>query len=131
MNDVMRELECAIEAGCGVYREVEVTVLKYARSILREQYAEIERLQETLLKAQMDAEQERFQCKNICEPTYKNLLETARSEAITEFAERVLALRVRKNQFLFVISKGNIDRIAKEMKGEGENDERKQAQGKE
>lgn len=76
MNDVMRELECAIEAGCGVFCEVEVTVLKYARSILREQYAEIERLQGAL-----EAEKRHN----------KKALANARAEAITEFAERLIA----------------------------------------
>lgn len=75
MNDVMRELECAIEAGCGVFCEVEVTVLKYARSILREQYAEIERLQGAL-----EAEKRHN----------KKALANARAEAITEFADRLI-----------------------------------------
>ena len=56
----------------------------------RDRYkAESQQYQSAFLKATMDAEKERFQCKNICEPTYKNLLETARADAITEFAERL------------------------------------------
>lgn len=51
--------------------------------------AEIKMLNGLLVKAVSDAEQERFQCKNLCEPTYKYLLETARNEAIDELANRI------------------------------------------
>ena len=84
----------------------------------RDRYkAESQRYQSAFLKAQTDAEQERFQCKNICDPTYKNLLETARAEAITEFAERL------KEKAFSVPTVYNshfgrmIEQIAKEMKG--------------
>ena len=117
MNDVMRELECAIEAGCGTYREVEVTVLKYARSIILEQYAEIERL---------SAENAVYA--NGVEKVAENYHRQGRAEAIDEFAERLKAIY---NSPMYQPTKEHpikhtrvelllclIDKIAKELKGE-------------
>lgn len=85
----------------------------------RDRYkAECEQYQSAFLKAHNDAEQERFQCKNICEPTYKNLLETARAEAIDEFAERLKEAVKYIPWCEYPPVHNCIDQIAKEMKGE-------------
>ncbi len=83
-----------------------------------EKDAEIERLNGLLLKAINDAEQDRSQCKNICAPTYKNLLETARAEAIDEFADRLKSTLIAGGIYP-VLVKNSIEKIAKGMKGAG------------
>jgi hypothetical protein len=90
----------------------------------RDRYkAESQQYQSAFLKATMDAEQERFQCKNICEPTYKNLLETARSDAITEFAERLKKFYSHlKGNTASGSVEYHIDQVVKEMKGGDRNE---------
>ena len=99
MNDVISELERAIEDGCGEYREVEVRVLKYVRARLLEQYAEIERL--TAYNANLI-------CANIdITNRHKDYVEDAeriaRAEAITEFADRVCEGRVSNDPVVIVV----------------------------
>jgi hypothetical protein len=73
--------------------------LKTYEAMLMSKDAEIERLNGLFLKAVNDAERERFQYKNICEPIYKAMLVDARAEAITEFAERTIEWCRKKLKF--------------------------------
>lgn len=96
-------------------------------TILRESTAEIKRLKKehadyvedvTAMLSEKHIEAERLMReKTALECVVSTARNQGRTKAIDEFAQRVLALRIRKNAVLFVISKGNIDHIAKEMKG--------------
>lgn len=88
-------------------------VCRHALALLREKDATIDALNGLFVKATSDAEQERFQCKNICKPTYKNLLETARAEAITEFEERLIKYYDALKSGLVAY---HIKEVAKELK---------------
>lgn len=140
-KDVMRALECCTRGRkhkddrpclecpynfCNIVggtdeRQVSGTcqgwMMKDALALLHEKDATIDALNGLFVKATSDAEQERFQCKNICKPTYKNLLETARAEAITEFAERLKRFyRNLSGKTVGGSVEYHIEQIAKEMK---------------
>lgn len=113
MNDVISELERAIEDGCGEYREVEVRVLKYVRARLLEQHAEIEILQEDivassrLIEEQMEASAKRHKSIMRDMAQVKRDLPLAlaniRAKAITEFADRVCEGRVSNDPVVIVV----------------------------
>ena len=130
MNDIMSELERAIEEGCGEYREVEVRVLKYARALLCEQHARIEMLQEDIVAAsrlieeQMEASAKRHKSimRDLAQVKRDLPLALAniRSKAITEFAERVnketIIIKDHRGNMGAVVRSCDIDQIAMEMK---------------
>lgn len=125
-EDVMKALECCSNpdvdacSRCPIYpfslnwtqEECMETAIRYALALLREKDAEIERLHASCTELTR-------KCAN---------LHAARAEAITEFAERLKASLndVARWQMhgvegeRFIIGKSLIDRIAKEMKGEGD-----------
>lgn len=113
MNDIMSELERAIEEGCGEYREVEVRVLKYARALLCEQHARIEMLQEDIVAAsrlieeQMEASAKRHKSimRDLAQVKRDLPLALAniRSKAITEFADRVCEGRVSNDPVVIAV----------------------------
>lgn len=116
---LLREKDAEIDR---LYRTMDMMILES-----KEKDAEIERLTKehakyvedvTVMLSEKNMEVERLMReKTALECVVSTARNQGRAKAIDEFAQRVLALRVRKSQFLFVISRGNVDHIAKEMKG--------------
>lgn len=147
LEDVMRALECCSDCNCPECPYVpkgdchkgtmgcSEEMLKNALALLREKDAGIAMMAECIERqdkeiAQKDAEIERLKAynkelDNLCDILHKKLDEgyaefanEERAEAITEFAERLRAELLEKD-FYPVIVKNAIEKIAKEMKGEG------------